>query len=291
MAERPLVWIIVLNYKGLQDTLECLASLASVTYPNFKVAVVDNCSADGSEQAIRAAYPGHLVLQTGQNLGYAGGNNAGIRLALEHKVEYVCLLNNDTTVTPEFLDPLVNWLEQDEISGIAGPMVCDHYHQGTIQATGSRANLWLGKFYQINPGRKRDEVRGVIEADYVAGACLLIRSELIKKIGLIPEEYFLFFEETEWCLKAKRAGQKVVCVCQSLIFHKGSKSIQKVSGTQEYYMTRNQIIFEKRNATWFQLQVFLLYRKYRMALSLTKGFFKGVASRDMLAGFKEGMKY
>jgi GT2 family glycosyltransferase len=131
----------------------------------------------------------------------------------------------------------------------------------------------------------------VLEVDYVAGACLLIRSELIKKIGLIPEEYFLFFEETEWCLKARRAGQKVVCVCDSLIYHKGSKSTEKVGGLQEYYMTRNQIIFEKRNAGRSQWAVFCLQRMYRMALSLAKGWVKGGMSRDALKGFQDGMKY
>lgn len=291
MADRPLVYIIVLNYNGYQDTLECLESLGRVTYGNFRVAVVDNCSTDGSEKEIRANYPGHTFIQTGRNLGYAGGNNAGIRLALEGRADYVCLLNNDTTVTPDFLEPLVNLLEQDRTAGIAGPMVCDYYDQDVIQATGSRADLYLGKFYQLNQGKKKDEVRGVLEVDYVAGACLLIRSGLIQEIGMVPEEYFLFFEETEWCLKARRAGQKVVCVCESLIHHKGSKSTEKVRGIQEYYMTRNQIIFEKRNADRLQWTAFLLYRWCWMFLSLAKGIFAGGINRDMLRGFRDGMRY
>lgn len=291
MADRPLVYIIVLNYNGCRDTLECLESLGRVSYGNFRVVVVDNCSTDGSEAEIRARYHGHMFIQTGKNLGYAEGNNAGIRLALEGRTDYVCLLNNDTTVTPDFLGPLVDLLEQDQTAGIAGPMVCDYYDRDVIQATGSRADLYLGKFYQLNQGKKKDEVRGVLEVDYVAGACLLIRSELVEKIGLVPEEYFLFFEETEWCLKARRAGQKVVCVCESLIHHKGSKSTEKVGGIQEYYMTRNQIIFEQRNAGRLQWTVFLLHRNYRMALSLAKGLFTGGVNRDMMRGFQDGMRY
>jgi len=291
MADQPLVYIIVLNYNGCRDTLECLESLERVSYVSFRVVVVDNCSTDESDLEIRAKYPGHKFIQTGKNLGYAGGNNLGIRLALENKADYVCLLNNDTTVTPDFLEPLVNWMEQDKTTGIAGPKVCDYYKQDIIQATGSKANLFLGKFYQLNRGKKKDGVQGVLEVDYVAGACLLIRSELISKIGLVSEEYFLFFEETEWCLKAKRAGQKVVCVCESVIFHKGSKSTEKVSGIQEYYMTRNQIIFEKRNAGRGQLAAFYLHRMCRMALSLAKGIFTGRFNRDMLKGFRDGMRY
>ncbi len=291
MADRPLIYIIVLNYNGCKDTLECLESLGRVSYDNFRVTVVDNCSTDGSEALIRAGHPEHDFIQTGKNLGYAGGNNLGIRRALEQKADYVCILNNDTTVEPGFLEPLVAQMELDPATGIAGPKVCDYYDRNTIQATGSRANLFLGKFYQLNGGKNRDDVQGVFEVDYVAGACLLIRSDLIKKIGLIPEEYFLFFEETEWCLKARRAGQKVVCVCESLIYHKGSKSTEKVGGIQEYYMTRNQIIFEKRNAGRLQWAVFYLHRMYRMALSLAKGWVKGWMSRDMLKGFKDGIKY
>jgi GT2 family glycosyltransferase len=291
MADRPLVYIIVLNYNGCRDTEECLESLEGVSYGNFRVVVVDNCSDDGSEAEIKAKYPGHTFIQTGKNLGYAGGNNKGIGLALENQADYICLLNNDTTVIPDFLEPLVNLLEQDKAVGIAGPKVCDYYDQEIIQATGSKADLFLGKFYQLNRGKKKDQVQGVLEVDYVAGACLLIRSGLISKIGLVPEEYFLFFEETEWCLKAKRAGQRVVCVCESLIHHKGSKSTEKVSGIQEYYMTRNQIIFEIRNASEIQWVVFYLYRLFQIALSLAKGIFTGRFNRDMLKGFRDGMRY
>jgi GT2 family glycosyltransferase len=291
MADRPLVYIVVLNYNGLEDTLACLASLKRASYPNFRVAVVDNCSSDGSEAAIRSRHPELELIQTGKNLGYAGGNNAGIRRALEQKADYVCLLNNDTEVDPDFLGPLVEWMERDRDTGIAGPKVCDFRDRNIIQATGSKANLFLGKFWQINQGKPRDQVRGVLEVDYVAGACLLIRRSLIEEIGPVPEEYFLFFEETEWCLKARRAGRKVVCVCDSLIYHQGSKTIGKISGTQEYYMTRNQIIFEKRNATPAQWAVFWLHRRYRMALSRLKGRAKGGMNPDMLRGFRDGMRY
>jgi hypothetical protein len=291
MADQPLVYIIVLNYNGYQDTLECLESLEKLNYGNFQVVVVDNCSTDASESMIRAGYPGHSFLQTGKNLGYAGGNNAGIRLALEHQADYICILNNDTTVDKDFIEPMIRGMEQDRKVGIAGPKVCDYYDKNTIQATGSKANLFLGNFWQLNQGKPKDQVRGVLEVDYVAGACLLIRSSLIEEIGLIPEEYFLFFEETEWCHKAKRVARRVVCVCDSLIYHKGSKTIGKISGTQEYYMTRNQIIFEKRNATGVQWAVFYLHRWYRMALSHLKGWAKGGMNRDMLRGFQDGMRY
>ncbi|MBU1355262.1 MAG: glycosyltransferase family 2 protein [Candidatus Edwardsbacteria bacterium] len=291
MADQPLVYIVVLNYNGYQDTLECLESLEKLSYGNFRVVVADNCSTDASESLIRAGYPGHSFIQTGKNLGYAGGNNAGIRLALEHQADYVCLLNNDTTITPEFLEPLVNWMEQDKITGIVGPKVCDYYDKNIIQATGSRANLFFGKFYQLNGGKNKDEIKGVFEVDYVAGSCLLVRSELISKIGFIPEEYFLFFEETEWCLKFKRAGYKVMCLCESVIYHKGSKSTEKVDGIQEYYMCRNSIIFEKRNANKVQWTIFYLYKLYRMALSLAKGRITGNLNQNMLKGFRDGIGY
>lgn len=291
MADQPLVYIVVLNSNGYEDTIECLESLQQVSYRNYRVVVVDNGSTDESEPVIKGRYPDHLFIQTGKNMGYAAGNNAGIRCALVHQADYICILNNDTTVDGDFLGPMVNGMEQDRTIGIVGPKVCEYYDKNTIQATGSKANLFWGKFCQLNGGKPKDEINGAFEVDYVAGACLLVRSGLISKIGLIPEEYFLFFEETEWCLKAHRIGYKVMCQCQSVIYHKGSKSTEKVTGLKEYYMCRNQIIFEKRNANKVQWATFYLYKLYRMALSLAKGRVTGGLNQDMVKGFKDGIGY
>ena len=167
-----------------------------------------------------------------------------------------------------FLEPLVARWSRSR-TGIAGPKVCDYYDQ---HHPGHRikGQSVPGKLLPAQRGKDQDHVQGVFEVDYVAGACLLISSALIKKIGLIPEEYFLFFEETEWCLKARRAGQKVVCVCESLIYHKGSKSIEKVSGIQEDHMTRTRSSLRRGTPPGPNGRGVYLHRWYRMALSLPR---------------------
>lgn len=291
MNGRPPVYVVVLNYNGAEDTVECLESLRRADDSCFRVVVVDNCSTDGSADLLRRGYPEHLFIQTGANLGYAGGYNAGIRCALDRGADHVCILNNDTTVSPGFLGPMLRAMDADPAAGIIGPMVCEHRDPDIVQAAGSAANLYLGRFRQLHSGERRDEVRGLFEADYVGGACLLVRAGLVRKIGAIPEHYFLFFEETEWCLAARRAGYKVLCDCDSVIYHKGSRSTRRVAGAIAYYMTRNQIIFERRNATALQWSTFLVYRTFQFALSMAKGLITGRIDRDMVRGFRDGLAY
>jgi GT2 family glycosyltransferase len=291
MADRPLVYCIVLNFNGALDTIECLESLRRITYGNCRTIIVDNGSSDGSAAEITGTFPDLPLILTGKNLGYAAGNNIGMRRALEQGAAYICILNNDTVVDPGFLEPLIDRMEQDRAIGIAGPKVCEYRDHAVIQATGSRANLFLGTFPQLNKGANRDAVHGLIAADYVGGACMLASRGTIAAIGMMPEHYFLFFEETEWCHTAKLHHFDVVCVCDSVVYHKGAQATGKIHGIQDYYMTRNQIIFEKRNATGPQLAVFLAYRTLQVAGSLAKRLITGNPNRDMFKGFWDGIKY
>jgi len=291
MPVKPLAYVVVLNYNGLQDTVECLESLARVTYRRLRVVMVDNGSSDGSGSALASRYPRHDFIQNERNLGFAGGYNAGIRLALERGAEYVCILNNDTTVSGGFLEPLVGALEKDGSAGIAGPVVCEHSRPDIVQSAGARANLYLGKFYGLHAGERRAGVAGISGVDYVSGACMLFRSSVARIVGYIPEDYFLFFEETEWCLKARKSGFGVICVGDSVIWHKGSGSTKNVSGAIAYFMARNQIVFEKRNASRLQWVTFLATRIFVFSLGLVRRWATGTLNGDMIRGVRDGLAY
>jgi hypothetical protein len=244
----PKVHIIILNWNGKADTLECLASVRAIDYPNYEIVVVDNGSFDGSEEAIRAAFPKVTFIQTCENLGYAGGNNVGIRYGLNDGAEYVWLLNNDTVVDGEVLSALVEVAQADERIGMVGSKIYYHAQPDVIWYAGATLDLENGaKTAHVGSGEKEvGQFEAVQDVGYVTGCSLLVKREVIDRIGLIPEVYFLYFEETEWNLLAQRAGYRTVIAPKSKLWHKVSADVQ-IKPTFLYYMTRNRFLFVKRN--------------------------------------------
>ncbi|KNY29646.1 glycosyltransferase family 2 protein [Pseudobacteroides cellulosolvens] len=291
MNNNPLVFIIVLNYNGLKDTIECIKSLEQISYKNYKVIVVDNASTDGSEEVLTGKFPDVIFIKTKENLGYAGGNNIGIKHAMDNNADYICIINNDVVVEQSFLEPIISKMESDKTIGIAGSKVCEYSDRTKIQSTGSILHLSRGNVYQINTGAYSSQVTEDLEVDYISGSCLVARRKLLENVGLIPEVYFLFYEENEWCLRAWRAGYKVKCICNSEIYHKGSSTIDKISGIKEYYMIRNNIIFVKRNAPWLTYKLFISRRMLRMAYNSMIGVLKGKINKNAIKAFIDGMKY
>ncbi len=240
------VIIIVLNYNGWQDTVSCLRSTQNIRYPH-KLLVIDNGSTDDSVEEIKKQCDMDVkVIATGMNLGYAGGNNVGIKYALENQYKYCCVLNNDTIIEEDFMEACIRHLNNNPGTAFVGPTILD-YHSGRIQSTGGNIFINKGEVDCKNQGKKLEEVSEIIESDYLGGACMVFKSDLIEQIGYIPESYFLFFEETEWCWKALKKGFENICLGTNGILHKGSVSINKLEGLHEYLMMRNQIAFIRRN--------------------------------------------
>jgi hypothetical protein len=278
----PKVIIIILNWNGLNDTLECLESVKIVTYSNYSTILVDNGSEDGSVDIIRRAYPDIDIIENGRNLGFAEGNNVGIRKALGYNSDYILLLNNDTVVTPGFLKELVEASEKDENIGIVGPKICYYDEPSLIWSVGGRINLFTGSFRNIGENRNEKNYTGVNNVDYVTGCALLIKTEVIKKIGLMDTDYFLYFEETDWNVKAKKAGYLTVVNCNTHILHKVGASIKKVKGIYYYYNARNTLLFMKNNGNWYNLITFLPI--YSSAYLL-------MAVYNLIGGQREGNRY
>ena len=203
---KPLVYILILNWNGKEDTLECLSSLKKIDYPNYKTIVIDNGSTDDSVKIINKKYPKIKIIENKKNLGYAEGNNVGIRYALKNKADYVLILNNDTIVDKKFLTELVKVGESNEKVGIVGPKV---YHYGTnkIQYLGIKNLFWNLVMYRKVVGRnKEDEGQfdSFTDVDAVAGCSTLIKSNVLKKIGVLDKELFLYWEEVDLFQRAKK---------------------------------------------------------------------------------------
>lgn len=241
MGER--VGAVVLNWRHSQDTVRCVESLLEGDYPDLFPVIVDNDSGDGSEERLRAAFPGVPFVQTGANLGYAGGNNRGIERALADGAEYVLVLNNDTRVERDCVARLVDTLKADGTIAQVGPKVMDA-ERGTIGAVGGEIRWAVAEPRQIgHPEVDRGQYSRIADVDYVPGTAVLVRGAAIKQVGLLPEEYFLYFEDVVWSLRFRRHGWRTVADPGAVVHHWESTSTGPDSPLKRYYMVRNNLYF------------------------------------------------
>jgi GT2 family glycosyltransferase len=345
----PKVTIIILNWNGWEDTIECLESVYQIEYPYYNTIVVDNGSKDISVQKIKEYATGNLqiessfykynpnnkplhliefsqeelqfndktrdefsiendfsikknpnkvpfnkeliLIKNNENYGFAEGNNIAIRYALETlKPDYVLLLNNDTVVDPNFLDELINIAESDSSIGILGPTIFDYKPPFRIQSAGIRIRWNKGDTQDLTP--ESDLSVSSKEVDALTGCALLARSDLINKIGLLDKKYFAYFEDVDWCVRARKAHYKIVYVPKGKVWHKGGATSNKITGFIIYLHTRNRFWFMKKHASHKQYWLFLSYffgfkffsfvgwallsKKRPLLISFLKGFRDGL---------------
>lgn len=252
---------LILNTNRRQDTLACLASLNESSYPDQQIVVLDNASTDGSVEAIRHQFPEVQVVALCENKGYAGNNNVGIQLAMEQGAEWVFVLNEDTILHPDCLSLMIQAAVQDPQIGVVGPMVYHYSEPKTIQSAGGR----LDRFWQSTHIGENETDNGQFssprEVDWISGCAILVKREVIAQLGALDERFFYYWEETEWCLRAGRAGWRALHVPQALLWHKGVQRDYDPSPNVTYYQTRNRLLaLQKHHApplvwvyTWFQL--------------------------------------
>ncbi|MBM4168452.1 MAG: glycosyltransferase family 2 protein [Ignavibacteria bacterium] len=222
---QPLVFVLILNWNGMEDTLECLRSLSAIDYSNARVVVIDNASTDGSVLAIRAQFPTVQVIENGSNLQFAGGNNVGIRYAIREGADAILLLNNDTTVDTHFLSELVSAYANDRSVGMVAPKILYYAQPDRIWYAGGVIEWWKG---WISHRGIREIDRGQYDApapvDYITGCCLLVRRSAVETIGVLDERFAMYGEDVDWCLRARRAGFSVRYVPTARVWHKVSVS-------------------------------------------------------------------
>ncbi len=244
----PLVHVLVLNWNAHAYTEQCVRSLQQLDYPNYRIVVIDNASEDGSEQILRSLFPELTLIQTGANLGYAGGNNCGVAYALQQGAQYIWVLNNDTRVDPHSLSALVAEMEQDPQVGMAGSKIFYMDRPDRIAYAGGYVDFWRGKPYHRGVNELDDGQYDRPEpVDFITGCSLLVRSACIAQVGTMTEDYFLYCEDVEWNLRFRKAGFKRLFVPTSVLWHKESAS---AGGGEHpnvvYYNARNRLyLFEQ----------------------------------------------
>lgn len=294
------VYIILLNYKGWKDTLECIESLYKLNYPNYQIIVVDNDSPNNSVQKIQdwakgeyllqleedhplkhlstpaikkpiaytllqqhsdfeKHYPGLIIIQANKNNGFASGNNVGIQYALAQKdAGYIWILNNDTVVKADSLSHLVSTYEkrQKEKLGILGAKVKYYYKPDTLQCAGGASyNKYLAYSKQIgNQEVDRGQYdQNLIQPDLIIGACMFVSRSFVEDVGMLSEDYFLYYEEQDWAERARRKNYQLAYEAKAVVYHKEGRSIggtqldiKGISKLSDFYYARNKIIFTRK---------------------------------------------
>jgi GT2 family glycosyltransferase len=244
--DRPSVGVSVVTWNEYRDTAECLDSLLDLTYPNVEAVLVDNGSTDGSVERLEAEFPSVDVVHTGENLGYAGGMNVGTREVLDRGVDYVWQLNNDVVVPDEsLLSDLVDTMEAHEDIGMLTPLVKEYPNTDTVWFWKGTLDWSTGNADHVEP---TDSLPGgLVENDYIPNCSLLFPSAVLEEVGLLPEEYFLYFDDVEHAVRISAAGCRLVTDMTTEIYHKESKSSRGELGPMySYYRSRNTVLFAKR---------------------------------------------
>jgi GT2 family glycosyltransferase len=237
------VYVLLLNWNNWKDTNECLGSLKGLDYDNWKVVVLDNGSTDGSVERIRERFPELEIMELGENLGFAGGINAGIRAALERGTEYVWMLNNDTTVDSKALRTMVEKAETDPRIGAVGSAIYYTSEPGRLQAWGGGyISFWLGRsrhFLDPVPDEK---------IQFLTGASLLLRRQALHSLGLLDEGFFLYWEDADYCFRLRKAGWRLAVAGDSKVWHKGMATVGKKSPLLDFHFNRGAVRFFGKNA-------------------------------------------
>lgn len=262
---------VTLNYNGKKETLELLNSIYGTIHSvSFEVIVVDNASGDRDEiNEIAEKFPLCITTQSDKNLGFAGGNNIGIELA---NGQYVMLINNDTFIKEDHFDALTHFFENNPAVGAISPKILFSEPFGHIQFAG---------YTPLSSITMRNSLRGFSEPDngqydtpcqtpYCHGAAMMVRKDVIEKVGKMYEGYFLYYEELDWSSMIARAGYQLWYVPYQTIYHKESSTIGADSPTKTYYLTRNRLLYVYRNGTRFKKHLSVIYQ---LIVAIPKGVF------------------
>lgn len=252
MSSASKVALIILNWNGKKDTLACLDSLQKLSYPNYFILLVDNGSTDGTLESVRAAFPNVQTLALPSNLGFAGGNNQGIELALRQGADLVVLLNNDTIVASDLLDGFTQGFEKEPQAGILGAKIYLFDTQDTLDHYGG---VWIKKKANVRliGYREKDQQEAKMPSiDYACGACIAIKRSVFEAIGLLEARYFLYWEENDFCLRARRAGFLTLICKDAKIWHKVSASLVGGRPHATYFWWRGRLLWIARQYTFLE---------------------------------------
>jgi GT2 family glycosyltransferase len=259
--------IVVLNWNGKDVTPRCLDSIYRSSSPPDAVVVVDNASADGSRQLIRDRYPGAILIENASNLGFAGGCNVGIRYLLEHDFDLVLLLNNDAEIDRNCLHELKSAAESYPAAAY-GATIHEHANPGVLWYAGGVLDpATLVARHETTPGSTQPR-----PTDFITGCCLLMRAEALRRLGPLDESYFAYYEDLDWCLRSRAAGDRLIYVPRAVLNHEVSHSFRRAGAGS----------IKASPFAWAQSRPLVMYLSYRNRLLLARKHAAGTTHRMFL---------
>lgn len=290
------VAVLLVNYNGINDTIECINSLLkSQTAANIRIVIVDNASKNDEAGTLEKLYPDVHIIKSKENLGFGGGNNLGIKYLMDQDIDYILMLNNDTIVAEDMIDKLIS---ADNGRCVCLPKMYYYDYPETIWYGGGYINKATGnaKHFQMNCIDKNSKDETVMSCTFACFTCVLIRKDIIKDVGLFDEDYFIYCDDTDYSLRLLENSINILYIPSAHLWHKVSKSSGGLgSAASEYYITRNRFIYLKAHKKYFAFSAFtfsLISRYIRIAQyavlgrknwrSIYKGikdYFKGVRGR------------
>ena len=265
MVKNSKIAIIIVNWKQYQLTKLCLYSLQKIKYDNYQIILIDNESNPKELKKIKNQFDKIITFPNQKNLGFTGANNIGIEYAIKNDFEYVMLINNDTEVEKNFINPLIELLEKNQNFGAAQPLILNYYNRNKVWSAGGFLNKFFGYTYVIKSpeGIKKN-------IDWITGCCFFLRTDVIKKIGLLDEKFFAYYEDVDWSIRIKNAGYDLAFVKSSVVYHHGSKSSKNESneGTLSpfvhYLNIRNHIFLLRKNKDVFNSVGVLFFQFFKI---------------------------
>jgi len=276
-SKLPFICIILVNWNKCRLTLQCLESICLISYPNFHVIVVDNGSIDGSPFKIFRSYPQISLIRNEHNMGFAEGNNVGIRKALEMRADYMFLLNNDTVVDKYVLCALVDKALGGKNIGILGCKIYYYDKPDKIWFAGEdrSPNTGFRKYF----GRNRldgGEYSEVIECNCITGCAMFIPAGVFEKVGFFDKSYFAYSEDVDFCMRVLLKGYSICCVRQAKLWHKISSSLGNNSPIKSYFSIRNRLLTIERYCNEkYSFWILAFQECYLLLVALLKYFIRG----------------
>lgn len=248
------IYCIVLNWNGKRFLKGCLDSVFASTYKNLSVVVVDNGSNDGSCEFVEKNYKNAVLIKNKKNLGWTGGNNKGIKYALKNKAKAVFILNNDTQIGEKCIEQLAKVLFEKDSTGIVGPKIyLSVKGKKTKRISFAGGKFTANRYFGVHIGNNKIDIgkyNKIKKTEFVTGAAIMIRCELFESIGLFHDDYFIYYDEADFCIRAQKKGNNVLFVPKAKVYHAFSGTVELNSPFQHYYTTRNHFLFVEKNAPW-----------------------------------------
>ena len=296
MGKNPLLYIIIVNWNGFKYTRTCINSVLKSDYKNIKIILVDNGSKSNQAEKLKRIFPQIVLIKNKNNLGFSKANNQGIKFALKKAAEYIFILNNDTVIDKKCLSTLIRYCKYNNFKGLVAPKILFH-NTKIIWSLGGRHQPFTTIPRLIGQGKHVDKIKNdVIQPEFLTGCALLVHRSVFEKIGFFDEEFFAYHEDIDFSYRAKDGGFELLCLPESIVWHKVSKSTKqgpgKVGEIMGYLMARNGLIFGYKSFKGFKKIYYLfaqIFIKTPLYLLFKTNDLK--SSVSYLKGLYDGSRY